>query len=358
MATAKKIIKTDFDNVDAQTGEIIAANQPNTESGGAATLPAPRTSIELGTLQATSPRMLVDGATAIALELANVIRRQHLWVHIQGREFVKVEGWTTLGVMLGVVPREVSTVHEDGIYTATVELVRIADGAVVSRASAECGSPDEVDRYGKPIWADRPRYARRSMAQTRATGKACRLAFSWIMALAGYEPTPAEEMMQEEQANHSRANQPKPEAKPIGNQSTHHKHLESQMRALGLDRNRVKAWCKKQWGVEHLADLTYSQCQTLKGKLPDFATRMAEEKVHKTAQAEAKAEREAIQREATQAEAPQDAGPSPEKQRKAEELLEQARQLRQSAQYADGQAYYQETDRAQRLEAQAQALLR
>ena len=36
--------------------------------------------------------------------------------------------------------------------------------------------------------------ARRSMAQTRATGKACRLAFSWIMALAGYEPTPAEEL--------------------------------------------------------------------------------------------------------------------------------------------------------------------
>jgi hypothetical protein len=33
------------------------------------------------------------------------------------------------------------------------------------------------------------------MAQTRATGKACRLAFSWIMSLAGYEPTPAEEMM-------------------------------------------------------------------------------------------------------------------------------------------------------------------
>jgi hypothetical protein len=32
------------------------------------------------------------------------------------------------------------------------------------------------------------------MATTRATGKACRLAFSWVMVLAGYEATPSEEM--------------------------------------------------------------------------------------------------------------------------------------------------------------------
>ena len=32
------------------------------------------------------------------------------------------------------------------------------------------------------------------MATTRATGKACRLAFSWIVTLAGFDPTPAEEI--------------------------------------------------------------------------------------------------------------------------------------------------------------------
>ena len=32
------------------------------------------------------------------------------------------------------------------------------------------------------------------MAETRATGKAMRVALSWVMALAGYEATPAEEM--------------------------------------------------------------------------------------------------------------------------------------------------------------------
>jgi hypothetical protein len=59
---------------------------------------------------------------------------------------------------------------------------------VISRASAECGAP------GEERWHDADDYAKRSMAATRATSKACRLAFSWIMTLAGYEATPAEEI--------------------------------------------------------------------------------------------------------------------------------------------------------------------
>jgi len=79
------------------------------------------------------------------------------------------------------------TVHEDGTYEATVSLIRVNDGAVIGRGSAICGMDEDT-------WATRPNYARRSMAITRATGKAYRLGFSWIMTLAGYEPTPAEEM--------------------------------------------------------------------------------------------------------------------------------------------------------------------
>src|SRR5688572_13498615 len=35
------------------------------------------------------------------------------------------------------------------------------------------------------------------MAQTRATGKAFRMSIGWIMKLAGYEPTPSEEVSKE-----------------------------------------------------------------------------------------------------------------------------------------------------------------
>jgi len=70
---------------------------------------------------------------------------------------------------------------------ATVELIRASDGAIIGRGSAICGMDEST-------WASRPRYARRSMAITRATGKAFRLGYSWIITLAGYAPTPAEEM--------------------------------------------------------------------------------------------------------------------------------------------------------------------
>src|SRR6185369_10855109 len=74
---------------------------------------------------------------------------------------------------------------------ATVELIRLSDGMVIGRGSALCGSK------GDRPWDSRPEPARRSMAVTRATSRAFRQQYSWIMALAGYEPTPADEMPQE-----------------------------------------------------------------------------------------------------------------------------------------------------------------
>lgn len=221
-----------------------------------AVIPITAAPVALGTLQAATPGALVTAAAGVAGELAQVIQRQRLAVTIQGRQYVKCEGWTTLGVMLGCVAREVATTEQDGIYTATVELVRMADGACISRASAECGSEDEQDKYGKPVWASRPRYARRSMAQTRATAKACRLAFSWIMALAGYQPTPAEEM---------------PDAEPTRISASQHKLLEAQIRDYGLDRARVQGWTGKAWGVHHLPDLSPEQFERLLLKLEGWA---------------------------------------------------------------------------------------
>lgn len=128
--------------------------------------------LHLGSLPVNGPRELIETATAIAGELTKVIEDRDLSVLIKNRRYVKCEGWTTCAAMLGVVAREVSVQeHEDGAYEATVELVRVADQAIIGRGSAVC-APDE------PRWADAPRYARRSMAVTRATGKACRLAFS------------------------------------------------------------------------------------------------------------------------------------------------------------------------------------
>lgn len=252
-------------------------------------IPVTSSPVSLGTLQASNPAALVSGAAELASQLAIVINKQNLATVIKGKRFVNVEGWTTLATMLGVTAREVCTVETDGIYTATVELVRMSDGACISRASAECGSPDELDKYGKPIWSNRPRYARRSMAQTRATGKACRLAFSWIMSLAGYEPTPAEEMIPIVEASSvvepPRSQQVRSGSAPVDSQTTittpttetqitasQHKLLEAQIRDYGLDRDRVKAWLNTAWKVEHFTELTPTQFETLLTKLESWAS--------------------------------------------------------------------------------------
>lgn len=143
--------------------------------------------ISLGQMMFDNPAAMVAQAKVVAGVLKDVITAQELYVNIKGRNYVLVEGWTTLGAMLGVVPRTVSTSEiEDGIFEATVELVNTSTGMIVGQGVAECGSSD--------TWKNRERYAKKSMAITRATGKAFRLSYSWIIKLAGYEATPAEEI--------------------------------------------------------------------------------------------------------------------------------------------------------------------
>lgn len=161
--------------------------------------------VRLGAIEATSPNDVVIRATGMAKTLADIITSRRLYTTINGKKYVQVEGWSTLGAMMGVLPREVEVYErENGDFEATVELIRTSDCAVVGRASSIVSSDEN-------LWKGRERYARRSMAVTRATGKAYRLGFSWIMSLAGYEPTPAEEMPVEEVRPIKRAALPQPE---------------------------------------------------------------------------------------------------------------------------------------------------
>lgn len=155
--------------------------------------------VELGVIRADGPKELLKVASEAADALASVIASKKLFSTISGRQYVRVEGWTTLATMMGCLPREVSVSRDEkGTYTATVELVRMGDQAVLTRASAECGMDE-------PVWKSRADYARRSMAVTRATSKACRIAFSWVMVLAGYEATPSEEIPEQERGGTSTA---------------------------------------------------------------------------------------------------------------------------------------------------------
>lgn len=152
--------------------------------------PAVRPASDVG-LFSSSPAATIEFASKVATVMRDVFEKQKLYAEIQGKKFPKVEAWTTMGAMLGIIPKERSIVElSDGSYEATVDLVSVATGHVIGGASALCGKEEKR-------WSHAERYAVRSMAVTRATSKAYRLGFSWIMTLAGYEATPAEEIPDE-----------------------------------------------------------------------------------------------------------------------------------------------------------------
>lgn len=110
--------------------------------------------------------------------------------NIQGKQYPKVEWWTAAGAALGLFPFEVDCRRHDRgdgafVYEATVEVRRGA--TTIGRASAICSTDEKR-------WGHADEYAVRSMAITRATGKAYRIGLSFLAVMSGLEATPAEEI--------------------------------------------------------------------------------------------------------------------------------------------------------------------
>ena len=145
----------------------------------------------------------VEVATKVANTLAPLVREQGLAIKGLNKknpeaEYVMVEGWEILGTFLGIVPvttiiKDLKNKHGHTIgYRSRGTLYRnpiikndeIVGGTVIARAEAQ------ADKNG---W-QKDLFAIASMSQTRALGKAYRMGLSWIMKMAGFESTPAEEM--------------------------------------------------------------------------------------------------------------------------------------------------------------------
>lgn len=124
-------------------------------------------------------------------------------LEIQGRKYVRVEGWMSIATAHGCVAsaRDVERVH--GGFRAIGELRRISDGAVLSTAEGFVGEDEPTwfggqveTRNGQKTLPKRPDYAIRAMTQTRAISRACRTAFAHVVVLmdSGLSTTPAEEV--------------------------------------------------------------------------------------------------------------------------------------------------------------------
>lgn len=138
------------------------------------------------------PTKVIEKASKIADALKDVIVKKKLVATISGKQHVLVDGWTLCGTMLGVFPVVVRTTElyqdEKSIGFEAYTEARTISGAIVGAATARCTRTEGT-------WKTRADYALLSMAQTRSVSKAMRIPLGFIISMAGYETSPAEEVM-------------------------------------------------------------------------------------------------------------------------------------------------------------------
>src|SRR5437867_8261825 len=138
------------------------------------------------------PQKALAEASKAAKALQEVVKKAGLLQNIGGRNHLRVEAWQTLGAFYGVTA-DVEWTKPIAGSTPTIivgfeaRATALWHGQKISAAEAECRT-DEKNWQGKPL------FQLRAMAQTRATARALRHVLAWLVVMAGYEATPAEEM--------------------------------------------------------------------------------------------------------------------------------------------------------------------
>jgi len=210
----------------------------------------------LRTMQDPPDAVLLEAKKA-AQALRDIISQKPKPVIMNGEQYLEFEDWQTVGRFYGITAREDGDpefVNLNGVQGFKASAVAVdRGGREIGRATAYCLNDEEkwrgrakyayvyvlksggtsVEDPGADeiIWEDnpnkpgkkRPKKERQkvgdenvplfqlsSMAQTRASAKALRNVLSWVVVLAGYRSTPAEEL--EGVGDRDRGQAPQPES--------------------------------------------------------------------------------------------------------------------------------------------------
>jgi hypothetical protein len=155
----------------------------------------------MGTVLLRNPDVVVSEARLAAKALKDVIDNKQRKVMINGRRYLEFDDWQLLGAFYGVTAKVLGTeeIKDDKGKNIgfLAKAVAVKDGIEIAAAEAECLSYENNWKYK----AFNQRFMLRSMAQTRACSKALRNCLAWIVVLAGYASTPAEEMIVDDKPN-------------------------------------------------------------------------------------------------------------------------------------------------------------
>ena len=167
------------------------------------------------------PQEILQLASEAAKYLFDIIRKRPDWiVVIEGREFLTFPAWQTLASFFGLYPSivDIKEIRDAENFTVGFEVTAAVYnkyGEEITRAVARADRYEKVPEYeyvvdktGKrrrgQLLGYKPRFEHASnqvllaMAQTRAMRRALWQILNFVVALQGYEPTPAEEIDESE----------------------------------------------------------------------------------------------------------------------------------------------------------------
>ena len=216
------------------------------------------------------PQAVIDHAQTAAKALTGVLERKPNKVMINGQQYIEYEDWQTLarfyGMTVGTAKVEEKWRADKLLgFTATAEVLQ--NGAKVSAAEADC-------LRDEPNWKTKPEFQLKSMAQTRACAKALRNVLGWVAVLAGYKPTPSEEMdgvgRKVIEKNIAKATLPQ------------QRKIFAIAKQAGMEAEAMKEWVKERHGLESFTKLNIQQAKetidALEKRLAEMQTEVVDPK--------------------------------------------------------------------------------
>lgn len=213
-----------------------------------------------------APDKVLEEAHIAAAALARVINGKAKPVRFNGETYLEYEDWTTLSRFYGISARVISsqpvTFGDVSGWEARAEAVHNASGNIISVADSMCLNDE-------PNWKSKPQFMLRSMAQTRACAKALRNVLAWVVVLAGYKPTPAEEMDGVRGFHDEQPPAPRKTAKPAAGDSLPapadliRKAIIKEQARLNVPAAWMKSYAKDMLKGKAWADLTQDEAQEM-----------------------------------------------------------------------------------------------
>lgn len=231
--------------------------------------------VEIG-LQKTPDEIMGDASEAARALERLILSNKRKPMEFNGKRYLEYPHWQTIGKFYHTTAAtgDAVFVEINGTkgFKATGRIIDEKTGLMVGSAEAYCMTDE-------PNWKHKPLFQLASMAQTRAAAKALSNKYRYVAIVAGYEPTPGEEvdMMRESglRAPKEIGSGPAPASDiPFGDDDAsaaavamgeplitekQRKMLFARCRSAGIGEDEIKNYLFDTFKIQHTAELTRSQ---------------------------------------------------------------------------------------------------